>query len=112
GIPSRSPRQCGSEENATVGARAPHSNLFVEAPRRAVLRAHEEAHRRRVIEEESAQVAKTARTVALVPRLRVNPHLLELDGAWRPGRRLGLEEDRPALDPEPCATLLALRARP
>ena len=48
------------------------------------------------------------------PRRRtsgIDPHLLELHGRRRPGRRLGLEQDHAVLHPEPRSPLLDLAAR-
>ncbi len=49
--------------------------------------------------------------VPLLSRLRVDPHLLELNRGGRPRRRLRLEEDHVVLEPDPRAAVLDLRAR-
>jgi predicted GNAT family acetyltransferase len=45
-------------------------------------------------------------------RLGIGPHLLHLHGRLGPRRRLGLEQDRVVLEPEPRAALLDLGGRP
>src|SRR5262245_1450448 len=105
-------RQACLEEHAAVGTRPAHADLLVEAERRRVVGAHEEADRGCALEQKPAEIAEPAGCIALTPGLGVDPDLLELDRARRPGRRLGLEEDRAVLGPEPGAALLDLRRGP
>src|SRR5712691_12694367 len=101
-----------SKDQAAVGAVPLHPDCLVDPDRGGVLRADEETHSRHLLEEKPAEVAHPALCVALVAHGRIDPHLLDLHGRRRPRRRLGLEEDPAALDPDPGATLLDLRARP
>src|SRR5207244_8744659 len=66
---------------------------------------------RHPLEQAPAEVAQAPFGVAEVARLRVDPHLLQLHGARRPRRGLGLEEDRAVLLPEPGAALVDLDTR-
>src|SRR5215216_2031286 len=100
-----------SEEDAAIGGDAPHADSLVEPDRSLVLRTDEEGHGRGPLKQEPAEVGQPARSMALPPRLRIDPDLLELDGPGRPRRGLRLEQDRALLDPEPRAPLLDLRDR-
>src|SRR5712692_1921416 len=99
----------GSEDQAAVDDRPAHADRLVHADRRSVLGADEEADGGRALEQDPAEVAHPALPVAAAAHRRVDPHLLELDGRRRPRGGLGLEEDRPALLPEPRAALADLR---
>src|SRR6185436_795548 len=99
------------ENEAAVGDRVPHADVLVHPDRRRVLGPHEEADGRHALEQQAAEVAHAALRVAAAADRRVDPHLLELHRGGRPGRGLGLEEDRPALAPEPRAAVLDLRPR-
>src|SRR5207247_3074698 len=76
-----------------------------------VLGPDEEAHSRSAFEQAPAEIAQPARRVAPLPHLGIDPHLLELNRARRPRGGLGLEQDRPVLDPEPRAPLADLGKR-
>ena len=104
--PCRSRRR--SEDQGAVRDRAPHPDRLVDADRRLVLRPDEQADPRNTLEQPPAQVAHRPSRVSTVSRRRVDPDLLKLDRLRRPGRRLGLEQDRPVLDPEPRPTLADL----
>src|SRR2546422_230103 len=100
-----------SEDERAIRPGAQHSDCLVDPDRRPVLRPDEEADRWHLLQQQPAEIPHPALGVALVPRRRVDPHLLHLDGAGGPGGCLCLEEDRAALDPQPRATLLDLRPR-
>src|SRR4051812_23889804 len=96
------------EDEGAVCADPPHADRIVEGDRGPILGAHEKTDGRRAREQEPAKVGEAALPVALAPHRGVDPDLLQLNGPVRPGGRLGLEEDRPTLLPEPAATLLDL----
>src|SRR6266545_260977 len=100
------------EEDASIRAGSLHPDRFVEADRGLVLGTHEQAHRRRLSQQQPAEVRQPALAVAAVSHLGIDPDLLQLDGARCPRRGFGLEENRPALGPEPRAAFLDLRERP
>src|SRR4029079_14819101 len=91
------------EDERAVGADAAHADRLVESDRRRVSGAHEEADGRGAREQEAAEIGEAALPVGLAPHRGVDPDLLQLDGPVRPGGCLGLEEDGPALRPEPAA---------
>src|SRR5262245_33225338 len=99
-----------SENERPVGQLAGHPDRVVEAQRGRVLRPHEEADGRDVVEQQAAQVAESPARVTASPRLGIDPDLLELHRRRRPRRRLCLEEDHPLVEPEPGAPLLDLLA--
>src|SRR6266545_4304885 len=94
--------RCGrgaSKDEAAVGAAPLHADCLVDSNCRRVLRTHEETDRRHLCQQQAAEVTHPALRVALVSRGRIDPYLLHLHRGGRPGRGLGLEEDRAALDP-------------
>src|SRR5262249_60781430 len=99
-----------SEDQAPVGHRMPHPDLLVDADRDSVVAADEEADRRHALEQQAAEIPESTLRVAPPPSLRVDPHLLQLDRAWRPGRGFGLEQDGSAFGPDPGAPLVELGA--
>ena len=109
--PPRAVRRLRTEDAAVVED-VPHADRLVEADRGLVLAADEQRHGRRALEQQPDQVAQRARRVPPAAGRRVDPHLLQLHGARRPGRGLGLEQDDAVLDPRPRALLVDLRRRP
>src|SRR5438132_382406 len=101
-----------SEDERPVRDRLPHPDRLVHADRRGVLGANEQAHHRHELEQEPAEIAHPALRVPVTPHLRVHPDLLELHGRRRPRRRLGLEQDRAVVPPQPRAAVLDLHPRP
>src|SRR6185437_3881158 len=100
-----------SEDQAPIGDRVPHPDLLVNVDRDGVVAADEQADRRDAGEQKAAEIAKPTLCVAAASRLRVNPHLLQLNRARRPRRGFGLEQDRPTLGPQPRAPLVDLGTR-
>jgi DeoD family purine-nucleoside phosphorylase len=89
-----------------------HPDRLVEPNRSIVLGADEETDRRNTLEEEAAEIREAPGAVPPAPHVGIDPHLLELHRRGRPRGCLGLEEDRPVLDPEPGAVLLDLASSP
>src|SRR5262245_33429977 len=92
-------RRPPSGDQTPVRAAALHANRLVDAEGGCVLRPDEEADRRHTLEQKPAEVAHPPLGELAVAHRRVNPHLLDLHGRRRPRRRLGLEQDRPVVDP-------------
>ena len=111
-VPGEEERLHGSEENgAVVERRAPSRpsrrggspRAFSARTKRQTAGAWSRSSRHRSRSPRAA--------VALPPRRRIDPDLLELHCGRSPGRRLGLEQDRAVLHPEPRPSLLDLRPR-
>ena len=100
------------EQQRAVRDRPVHADRLVDADRRLVLAADEQADGRHALQQEAAEVAHATLPVPVAARARVDPDLLHLDRARRPRGRLGLEQDRAVLEPEPGPRLLDLRLRP
>ena len=103
---------CPSEQHASVAPLAAHADLLVDVNRGGVLGADEETDRRRPEQQPAAEVAQRPLCIAAVPRAGIDPDLLELDGARRPRRGFGLEQDPAVLRPQPGAAVVDLRPRP
>src|SRR5439155_9301488 len=82
-----------SENERAIRDRPPHADPLVEGDRRAVLRAHKEAYRGDLREQQPTEVAQRALGVSAVTHARIDPDLLELHGGRRPRRGFGLEAD-------------------
>ena len=92
GQPASAATEPGSKtlrDEAAVGDRAAHADRLVDANRRRVLGADEQAHARHLREQPAAEVAHAALREALPRATGVDPDLLELDGmrASRPTPR-------------------------
>src|SRR5689334_819607 len=73
-----------SKDEASVRAVAVHADPFVDADRRGVLGADEEADGRNLPQEQAAEVAHPALRVAPVAFRRIDPDLLHLHGGRSP----------------------------
>src|SRR3954468_18627602 len=89
-----------------------HPDVLVDADRRRVLGADEQADGRHSLEQEAAEVAHSPLGITAAADDRIDPDLLQLHGRGRPRRRLRLEQDPPLVDPEPRAAVLDLHPRP
>src|SRR5580765_6589326 len=99
------------KDEAAIRDRVAHADVLVDADRRRVLGADEQADRRHALQEQAAEVAHSPLGVTKASHARVDPDLLELHGRRRPGGRLGLEADRAVLQPDPRAPVIDLHAR-
>ncbi len=99
------------KQDAPVEPGSLHPDHLVEPDCSGIVGPDEQADPGDFAEEQPDQIVEPPAAVATVSDFRVDPHLLELNRLWRPRGRLGLEENRAVLDPDPGAALVDLLSR-